>query len=82
MPTLCFVITPPSPSATKQRFCKRTLAHSAGNGANVSVSMSVVAWNSAIAGAGLLGSALVDTWDASASAWAVMDLALDGFGVT
>lgn len=44
--------------------------------------MSVVAWNSAIAGAGLLGSALVDTWDASASAWAVMDLALDGFGVT
>lgn len=57
------------------------LADSAGNGADVALSMNVVAWNSAIAGAGVLGGVLLDTWGASAFPWAVLGLTLAGFGV-
>lgn len=57
------------------------LADSAGNGADVALSMNVVAWNSAIAGAGVLGGVLLDSWGASAFPWAVLGLALAGFGV-
>jgi predicted MFS family arabinose efflux permease len=57
------------------------LADSAGDGADVALSMNVVAWNSAIAGAGVLGGVLLDTWGPSAFPWAVLGLTLAGFGV-
>jgi predicted MFS family arabinose efflux permease len=57
------------------------LADSAADGADVALSMNVVAWNSAIAGAGVLGGVLLDTWGAGAFPWAVLGLTLAGFGV-
>jgi predicted MFS family arabinose efflux permease len=57
------------------------LADSAGEGADVALSMNVVAWNSAIAGAGVLGGVLLGTWGAGAFPWAVLALAAAGFGV-
>ncbi|MDQ2821068.1 MAG: MFS transporter [Pseudomonadota bacterium] len=57
------------------------LADSAGSGADVALSINVVAWNSAIAGAGVLGGVLLDTWGASAFPWAVLGLTVAGFGV-
>lgn len=41
------------------------LADTAGSGSDVALSMNVVAWNSAIAGGGLLGGLLLETWGAS-----------------
>jgi len=41
------------------------LADTAGDGADVALSMNVVAWNSAIAGGGLAGGVLLDTWGVS-----------------
>ena len=55
------------------------LADAAGNGVDVALSMNVVAWNSAIAGGGLLGGALLGTWGAMSLPWAVMGLATAGF---
>lgn len=40
------------------------LADTAGSGSDVALSMNVVAWNSAIAGGGLLGGLLLETWGA------------------
>lgn len=57
------------------------LADSAGSGADLALSMNVVAWNSAIAGAGVLGGVLLDIWGASAFPWAVLVLAIAGLGV-
>lgn len=57
------------------------LADSAGAGADVALSMNVVAWNSAIAGAGLLGGVLLETWGAQAFPWAVLGLAAAGVAV-
>ncbi|TWI62579.1 putative MFS family arabinose efflux permease [Pseudoduganella lurida] len=57
------------------------LADSAGTGADIALSMNVVAWNSAIAGAGALGGVLLDTWGAGAFPWAVLGLSIAGFGV-
>lgn len=57
------------------------LADSAGAGADVALSMNVVAWNSAIAGAGALGGVLLDTWGAGSFPWAVLGLSIAGFGV-
>ena len=57
------------------------LADSAGSGADVALSMNVVAWNSAIAGAGVLGGVLLDSWGAGAFPWAVLALAAAGLGV-
>lgn len=57
------------------------LADSAGPGADVALSMNVVAWNSAIAGAGVLGGMLLDTWGARAFPWAVLVLSAAAFGV-
>ena len=57
------------------------LADSAGSGADVALSMNVVAWNSAIAGAGVLGGVLLDCWGAGAFPWAVLALAAAGLGV-
>lgn len=55
------------------------LADSAGAGADVALSMNVVAWNSAIAGAGVLGGVLLDAWGARAFPWAVLALSIAGF---
>jgi len=57
------------------------LADSAGAGADVALSMNVVAWNSAIAGAGVLGGLLLETWGAGAFPWAVLALAAAAFAV-
>lgn len=57
------------------------LADSAGAGADVALSMNVVAWNSAIAGAGVLGGVLLETWGPAAFAWAVLALSLAALGV-
>ena len=47
------------------------LADTAGSGADVALSMNVVAWNGAIAGAGIAGGALLQAWGASAFPWAM-----------
>ncbi|MCE3604990.1 MFS transporter [Massilia sp. P8910] len=57
------------------------LADSAGNGADVALSMNVVAWNSAIAGAGVLGGVLLNNWGAGSFPWAVLGLTVAGFVV-
>lgn len=48
------------------------LADSAGDGADVALSMNVVVWNSAIAGGGLLGGVLLGHWGAGAFAWVML----------
>ena len=55
------------------------LADAAGDGADIALSINVVAWNSAIAGGALLGGALLDIWGAASLPWAVMGLAAAGF---
>ncbi|GCE82525.1 MFS transporter [Komagataeibacter diospyri] len=55
------------------------LADAAGDGVDVALSMNVVAWNSAIAGGGLLGGTLLDIWGAASLPWAVTGLAAAGF---
>ena len=50
------------------------LADAAGDGADVALSLNVVAWNSAIAGSGVLGGVLLDTWGVAAFAWAMLVL--------
>jgi predicted MFS family arabinose efflux permease len=57
------------------------LADSAGSGADLAQSMNVVAWNGAIAGAGLAGGILLDQWGAGSFPWAVLALAVAGFCV-
>ncbi|EJO30387.1 MFS transporter [Achromobacter marplatensis] len=51
------------------------LADAAGRGADVALSMNVVAWNGAIAGAGVVGGMLLDVWGAGAFPWALVILA-------
>ncbi|KXV66066.1 MFS transporter [Gluconobacter oxydans] len=58
------------------------LADAAGDGADVALSMNVVAWNSAIAGGGLLGGIMLDIWGAASFPWAVAALAAAGFLIT
>ncbi|MCW2264252.1 putative MFS family arabinose efflux permease [Gluconobacter cerinus] len=41
--------------------------------------MNVVVWNSAIAGGGLLGGIMLDTWGAPSFPWAVLGLTTAGF---
>jgi len=50
------------------------LADAAGRGADVALSMNVVAWNGAIAGAGVAGGMLLDVWGAGAFPWALVIL--------
>ena len=57
------------------------LADTAGDGADVALSMNVVAWNSAIAGGGLLGGVLLETRGVSSLSWAVLAMLLIGFCV-
>lgn len=55
------------------------LADAAGRGADVALSMNVVAWNGAIAGAGVVGGMLLDVWGAGAFPWALVILAVVAF---
>ncbi|WP_215751807.1 MFS transporter [Gluconobacter sp. P5E10] len=55
------------------------LADAAGDGVDVALSMNVVVWNSAIAGGGLLGGIMLDTWGAPSFPWAVLGLTTAGF---
>ncbi|WP_213989966.1 MFS transporter [Sodalis sp. dw_96] len=55
------------------------LADTAGDGADVALSMNVVAWNGAIAGGGLLGGVLLDAWGASSFPWVLVLLSALGF---
>nr|WP_233268252.1 MFS transporter [Pantoea sp. BAV 3049] len=55
------------------------LADTAGDGADVALSMNVVAWNSAIAGGGLAGGALLNWWGTSAFPPVMLLLLLAGF---
>lgn len=50
------------------------LADAAGDGADVALSLNVVAWNSAIAGSGVVGGVLLDRWGAGAFPWAMLVL--------
>ncbi|MEN4917872.1 MFS transporter [Achromobacter spanius] len=51
------------------------LADAAGKGADVALSMNVVAWNGAIAAAGVAGGMLLETWGAGSFPWALAVLA-------
>ena len=48
------------------------LADAAGDGADVALSLNVVAWNSAIAGSGVAGGVLLDRWGVAAFPWAMV----------
>ncbi|WDU63830.1 MFS transporter [Pseudomonas poae] len=50
------------------------LADAAGDGADVALSLNVVAWNSAIAGSGVVGGVLLQTWGVAAFPWAMLGL--------
>ncbi len=54
------------------------LADTAGKGADVALSMNVVAWNSVIAGGGVLGGILLDRWGAYTFPWALLGLTAIG----
>ncbi|MEG1767457.1 MAG: MFS transporter [Comamonas sp.] len=58
------------------------LADSAGEGADVALSMNVVVWNSAIAAAGLLGGVLLNTWGPQSFPWAVIALVVVALAIT
>lgn len=45
------------------------LADSAGNGADIALSMNVVTWNTAIAGGGIVGGILLDVWGVRSYPW-------------
>lgn len=55
------------------------LADAAGSGADVALSMNVVAWNGAIAAAGVVGGMLLQTWGVGAFPWALVVLAAIAF---
>lgn len=57
------------------------LADTAGSGSDVALSMNVVAWNSAIAGGGLLGGFLLETWGAGSFPLALTLLLLVGLAI-
>lgn len=50
------------------------LADAAGYGADVALSLNVVAWNSAIAGSGVVGGVLLESWGVAAFPWAMLVL--------
>ena len=57
------------------------LADTAGSGADVALSMNVVAWNGAIAAAGVVGGALLEAWGAGAFPWAMASLLVLAFAI-
>lgn len=52
------------------------LADAAGEGADVALSLNVVAWNSAIAASGVVGGVLLETWGVASFPWAMVLLLL------
>lgn len=54
------------------------LADTAGDQADVALSMNVVTWNLAIAGGGVLGGLLLDHWGAASFPWAMLTLLIGG----
>lgn len=48
------------------------LADAAGDGADVALSLNVVAWNSAIAASGIVGGVLLETWGVASFPWAML----------
>ncbi|MDY7532095.1 MFS transporter [Pseudomonas sp. Bout1] len=57
------------------------LADAAGEGADVALSLNVVAWNCAIAGSGVVGGVLLDTWGVASFPWAMLVLLAVGFAM-
>lgn len=57
------------------------LADAAGNGADVALSLNVVAWNSAIAGSGVVGGVLLDQWGVASFPWAMLALVAIAFAI-
>ncbi|WP_282357796.1 MFS transporter [Pseudomonas sp. PS01303] len=57
------------------------LADAAGDGADVALSLNVVAWNAAIAGSGVVGGVLLDRWGVASFPWAMVMLAGVGFAI-
>lgn len=57
------------------------LADTAGAGADAALAMNVVTWNSAIAGAGVLGGVLLETAGPQALIWAVLVLSLAALAI-
>jgi predicted MFS family arabinose efflux permease len=57
------------------------LADAAGDGADVALSLNVVAWNSAIAGSGVVGGLLLETWGVASFPWAMVLLLAVGFAI-
>ncbi|HCF6118209.1 TPA: MFS transporter [Pseudomonas aeruginosa] len=57
------------------------LADAAGDGADVALSLNVVAWNSAIAGSGVVGGVLLDRWGVASFPWAMVVLVGVGFAI-
>lgn len=57
------------------------LADAAGSGADVALSMNVVAWNGAIAGAGVAGGMLLNAWGVGAFPWALLVLVALAFAM-
>lgn len=55
------------------------LADTAGSGADVALSMNVVAWNAAIAGGGVAGGMLLDSWGVGAFPWSLVVLLVIAF---
>ncbi|MGH8448543.1 MFS transporter [Pseudomonas sp.] len=57
------------------------LADAAGEGADVALSLNVVAWNSAIAASGVVGGVLLDTWGVASFPWAMLALIVLSFAI-
>ncbi|TFY86640.1 MFS transporter [Pseudomonas nabeulensis] len=57
------------------------LADAAGDGADVALSLNVVAWNSAIAGSGVVGGVLLETWGVASFPWAMVVLIAVSFAI-
>ncbi|UST87282.1 MULTISPECIES: MFS transporter [Pseudomonas] len=57
------------------------LADAAGDGADVALSLNVVAWNSAIAGSGVVGGVLLDQWGVTSFPWAMLALVAIAFAI-
>ena len=55
-------------------FLQTALADAAGSGADVALSMNVVAWNLAIAGGGIVGGILLDSVGVSSFPWSLLAL--------
>lgn len=62
-------------------FLQTALADAAGPGADTALSINVVAWNSAIAGGGVLGGILLDRWGAPSFSWALLLLLALAFAI-